>query len=514
MANKEQDLAASSAAANVQFGDVIDVQPPKLVSRLVPRNNKVLQSLFYVTAFIQAYQQGYDASVMNGLNILPSYTEYFTLTTASLSLNTAALWVGGILSGFVSGQFCDWAGRKKTMFWSSIMCLIGAVIQGCAQNVGMFVAARIIIGFGLGFAAVGCSTYLAEAVSVQSRAFILGFFWDAWWAGSLIAAGITFCTKSLLTAWAWRAPSILQGLPSLLCIAILPFLPESPRWLIYQDRADEALEVLAVTHGNGDASNQVVVVEYTENTETLRFEKVTGSVSPLEVLRTSGNRKRIILCLSVGIFSMTMGNNVVTYYLGTMLNVAGVTDFDTQLIVNIVLSGWAFVSSLVGTAFMNSLGRRALALISTALGTIFLFLVGGFSALYGDGTNISGSYATIAMIFLFLGAYSVGWTPLSMLYPAEVLNYSTRATGMAMFTFLSNGIGLMITFAFPYSFEAIGWKTYMINAAFNVLAFIFVWLLWVETKGKSLEEMDEMMDGVKHADVPNVMEVATGKISV
>jgi MFS family permease len=284
--------------------------------------------------------------------------------------------------------------------------------------------------------------------------------------------------------------------------------------LVYQNRSEEALKVLAVTHASGNISDPVVIVEHREITETLNFEKNAGSQSPFEVIRTPGNRKRIMLCLSVAVFSMTMGNNIATYYLGTILNTAGVTNYDTQLIVNIILSLWAFVCSLLGTLFMNKLGRRMLALISTALATVFLFLLGALSGLYGEGSNVSGSYAAVAMLFLFLGSYSIGWTPLSFIYPVEVLNYSTRAMGMGIYTFLANSVGLMITFSFPYAFEAIGWKTYMINATFNVVTFVYVWVYWVETKDKTLEEMDELLDGEKHSDAPNVVDVMTGRVAV
>lgn len=483
----------------------------RYVSRLVPRDPKILNYLFFLLAAFQAVENGYNSSVMNALNILPSYTEYFVLTAASLSLNTASIWVGGILSGFIDGAFCDWQGRKWTMMWSSVICIIGSVIQACAQNSGMFVAGRIIVGFGLGLAGVATSTYLAEAVSMQWRPFILGFYWDAWWVGALISAGITYGTKDILSTWAWRAPSLIQIIPSLLCIAILFFVPESPRWLAYQGRTEDALEVLAVAHAGGDTTDPVVVTEHREITETLNFEKEHGSVSPLETLRTPGNRKRLLLCVSVAIFSMTMGNNVVTYYLGTMLNQAGVTDLNTQLKVNIIISAWSFLCSLAGTLYVDKLGRRWLAIISTTLGTTFLFLVGGFSALYGNGSNTSGSYATVAMMFLFMGAYSFGWTPLTMMYPVEVLNYSTRATGMGVYTFWVNGMGLMITFAFPYAFAAISWRMYMINSAFNVVTLAFVCLFWVETCGKSLEEIDLLIDGEKHSDVPDVLDVINGK---
>lgn len=176
-----------------------------------------------------------------------------------------------------------------------------------------------------------------------------------------------------------------------------------------------------------------------------------------------------------------------------------------------ILSAWSFVLSLIGTFFVDSIGRKWLAMISTGLCTVFIFLTGAFSGLYGDGSNTSGSYAAVAMMFLFMGSYAFGWTPLTVLYPVEVLNYSTRAVGMGMYVFWSNGIGLMITFAFPYSFEDIGYKTYMINGAFNALALIFIVFTWIETKGRSLEEIDVLMDGEKHADVPDVYDVLRGK---
>ncbi|KAK5112067.1 hypothetical protein LTR85_011648 [Meristemomyces frigidus] len=327
---------------------------------------------------------------------------------------------------------------------------------------------------------------------------MLGLYFDLWFAGGLISAGITYGTANILSTWAWRIPSLLQMLPSFACIVVLPFIPESPRWLVYQDRTEDALEVLAVAHGWGDQNDPVVLTEYQEIVQTLAFEKTGGSVSPLETIRTPGNRCRLMLMMSVAILSMTPGNNVVTYYLGTMLDEAGITNTKTQLQVNIILSAWSFVLSLIGTVFGERLGRRWLAIISTALCAVFIFLVGAFSDVYGGGNNVSGKYATIAMMFLFMGSY---WA----------LTLSAGLLGMGMYQFWANGIGLMITFAFPFSFATIGYKTYMINGAFNVLALIFICFTWVETRGKSLEEIDVLMDGEKHADVPDVYDVMRGK---
>ncbi|KAK5112066.1 hypothetical protein LTR85_011647 [Meristemomyces frigidus] len=93
--------------------------------------------LLVLTATAQAVTMGYDASMMNGLNILPSYTDYFNLDTASLSLNTASIWVGSMIAGFFTGQLCDWLGRKPVLFWGAAITIVGVIIQTAAQNVGM-----------------------------------------------------------------------------------------------------------------------------------------------------------------------------------------------------------------------------------------------------------------------------------------------------------------------------------------------------------------------------------------
>lgn len=105
------------------------------------------------------------------------------------------------------------------------------------------------------------------------------------------------------------------------------------------------------------------------------------------------------------------------------------------------MNAWCLCIALGGTYFMNKLGRKPMAIISTVLLTVFLFLYAGLNKLYGESTNTSGIYASVAIIFLFQGSYSFGWTPLTVLYPPEVLNYSMRANGMAVYTFVVNCVG-------------------------------------------------------------------------
>ncbi|KAJ9293513.1 hypothetical protein DTO271G3_7778 [Paecilomyces variotii] len=475
------------------------------ISPLVPRSSRLLVALLIGACMVQSTTYGYDGSMMNGLNILPSYTDYFHLSSVTTALNTSIVMVGNALAGTVNGFLCDRIGRRSTLLVAAIIAIIGIVLQSAAVNIAMFIVARCVIGFGTGVSAAAAPTYLAETVPCTWRAFTLGLFFDFWYVGALLAAGITYGTANIESTWAWRIPSILQALFSIICIAILPFIPESPRWLVYQGRHQEAREALAATHSNGNISDPAVLLELKEITDTIEWEKNHGEkLSMIQTVKSKSSRKRLLLSTSVAVFSMLSGNNIISFYLGDMLDHAGVTNSTTQLEINIILNCFCLVTSIIGSLFAEKLGRRFLAISSTTAVTIFIFIIGVLTKVYGSSTDTSGIYGTVASIFLFQGSYSFGWTPLTVMYPPEVLNYSIRANGMGVYTFFSSGIGLLVTFAFPIALDRIGWKIYMINGAWDILELLFVIFFWIETKGKTLEEIDEVIDGVKRSDMSDL----------
>ena len=143
-----------------------------------------------------------------------------------------------------------------------------------------------------------------------------------------------------------------------------------------------------------------------------------------------------------------------------------------------------------------------------------LFIVGALTAAYGTSNDSSGVYGTVAVIFLFQGGYSYGWTPLLYLYPPEVLNYPIRANGMGVFQFVANGVALLIVWTMPIALGNIGWKTYIINGSWDVIMVGLITWFWVETKGRTLEELDEVLEGMKHSDVPDLEMIYKGKEDV
>ncbi|KAF2729648.1 hexose transporter [Polyplosphaeria fusca] len=458
----------------------------------------------------------YDNSLMGSLGVMPAYHKYFELTTALTSVNIAMALIGGIVIALVAGPIIDWKGRRLGILLACLTQILGAILQGCAQNLPTFIIGRFLIGGGTGLAQVACTSYVAETVPSKIRALALGLFLSCWAIGSLLAAGICYGTAAMVdSTWSWRIPSLLQAVPAIIVILNLLVIPESPRWLARHERLDEAVHIIAKVHGL-DLNNSSVKDQQREILENIQYDKENRTYKAkgyLELFRTRGNLKRTLVLLSVAPCTMLSGSNIITFYFGTMFNKAGIHDSRTQLEIKSILSLWQLVVALAGSLSAERVGRRKLALASMSLAAIFLFLVGGLTSRYGEGTNKSGIYATIAGIFLFQGGYSLGMTPLGALYPAEIMSFSLRGYGVSLYAAFSRSCGILASFALPYGFDAIGWQMYIVNACFDVLLVIMIAVYWVETKGRTLEEIDFLFDSPRPLRIVDAESIQNKKVN-
>ncbi|KIW25182.1 uncharacterized protein PV07_10841 [Cladophialophora immunda] len=489
----------------------------RYVSKLVPSSEFMLFIVIVGTSFADSVLTGYDSSLMGSLNVMPSYKSYFTLTTATTSLNTASSYLGGCIGAFFAGHLTDWLGRRRAIWSSSAITLIGAAFQAGAVNITMFIIGRIIVGIGMAVAVVATPTYVVEVARMSYRGFALGLYYSCWNVGTLMASGICYATNDWISTWGWRLPSLLQIVPSLFAAGIVFFIPESPRWLIGQDRHGEALEVLAIVNSGGDKEDPKTLLQFREISDTIRWEKTEGrQLTLVQAWTNKSNRKRLLLAATFSIVVMLCGNNTITFYFGDMMTKAGITDSTTQLEINIILTSWGLVISVVASWYTDRLPRKGLACTSLGLLSLFMFALAGMTAKFGNSTDKSGIYGTIAMIFLCKAGYDIGINPLTVLYPAEVLSYQIRATGMGLYALTTKMGGLVSTMAIPFSLKAIGWKTYLIFGSVDILYIVLIAIFWVETRGLTLEAVDVKFGGVKHSDVPDLgdLDKADTKITI
>jgi MFS family permease len=257
---------------------------------------------------------GYDSSVMNGLMILPVYSEYFKLTTATEGLNNAAMWMGGIIGAVLMQPVPDYFGRRKAIYIASAVTIVGVILQAAAQNVAMFVVARFIVGVGSAISNGAAPTLLGELLPPHRRGRVLGLFFSCYYVGSLFSAIVNFGSQNIPTTWAWRLPSLLQFVPSLLAVIIVPFVPESPRWLIAHDQHEEALEVLLIMQGKNNLDIARGDAQLEEIRTTIKREEVEYPRNPWrEIVSTRANRKRLTILCTFGPMINMFGNFIISY---------------------------------------------------------------------------------------------------------------------------------------------------------------------------------------------------------
>lgn len=253
---------------------------------------------------------------------------------------------------------------------------------------------------------------------MQHRAKITSLYNTTWYIGSIIAAWTTYGTFRIENTWSWRIPSLLQAAPASIMIISIWFVPESPRWLISRDRHQEALEILATYHANGNQDDDLVRYEFIEIKETIELElKAKRSSGISELWRTKGNRHRMAICIAAGFFSQWSGNSLVSYYMTKVLNMVGIVDEQTQLVINGILNIWNMIVAC-GMAFaVDKVGRRKLFLTATA-GMLAMYILQTIATRYAvlaldEGTtNKAAGNVVVAGIFLFYTFYNLAWSGL------------------------------------------------------------------------------------------------------
>ncbi|KAF2649578.1 hexose transporter [Lophiostoma macrostomum CBS 122681] len=465
------------------------------VSRWVPKTSRGLMGILLAVTVINSATLGYDSSVMNNLNILPSYTEYFNLNTRTTSLQTAAGWVGQMLGIFVMIPIADRYGRKMTIIVAGALCFIGTILQAASQNIGMFITARIIVGFGTIIGNAGAPTLVAELIPARTRGRMLGIFFSCYYVGSLISSIISYGSQNIPSTWSWRLPSLLMFIPSAITLCLYPLCPESPRYLISMGEFEHAREVLIVMQGEHTDVDKGQT-ELVEIRAIMHKEAEDAPRAPwIELFATKGNLKRLFVIVSFGTMIEMCGNFVISWYLTDILNQAGITDTTTQTQINVILNCWCFAVAIFGSYMLDVAGRRVQILFSLAGMAVMLYITGGLIKVYGTSTNTSGIYGTIAAIFIFQGLYSFAITPLTSAYPVEIASFRLRSTCVAIFKFTDCSFGLMASFVMNFAMERLSWKFYMLNASWDVLFFLTAYFFYPETKRLSLEAVATLFEG-------------------
>ncbi|PVI04276.1 general substrate transporter [Periconia macrospinosa] len=462
---------------------------------------------------------GYDASMLNNLRILETFKHYFGDPQGPmLGLLTALYSIGSILSLPVTPYVADHFGRKAAMTLGCIVMITGAIIQGAAKNLTFFMAGRFMMGFGNSLAQLSAPLLLTELCHPQHRGRVTAIYNCLWNVGAIICTWLTFGSKRIENDWSWRVPALTQALPSIVQLIFIAFIPESPRWLVAKGRNKEALHILSKYHANGNPRNATVQFEYNEIRETLRLEfQYQKTSSYLDFFRTRGNRIRLLLLASLGLFSQWSGNGLVSYYATDVYESIGIKDTDLQLIFTGGLTTMSLIVSVSCAMLVDRVGRRPLFITATASMCVCFILWSYASAQQQEKQSPLAGRVVIALIWLFNFAYALAWTGLLVAYTVEILPFKIRAKGlMVMNVFIQVSLAIN-QYVNPLGFKYLkpAWKLYTIYAVVLFLELLFVCYFYIETRGPTLEEIAHIFDAdevnVHHLDLKSVENVLTSE---
>lgn len=305
---------------------------------------------------------------------------------------------------------------------------------------------------------------------------------------------------------------------------MIPGIPESPRFLVAKDRQDEALQILAKYHANGNVDHPTVQFEFREIRDTIKAEQeADDSTKYIDFFKTRGNRYRLAVLLSLGLFSQWSGNGVVSNYSARLYKNAGISNARERLIIGASKTILDMAVSIGCALFVERLNRRFSFLFATGgmwLTMVFWTLTCGLAEQHGH-TNANN--AMIFLVWLHGVFYSTAWSGLLIGYAVEILPYSLRAKGLMVLN-ISVQIALLLNnYANPEAFKAWEapageeednleggntWRLYLIYSIWIFLELLFVYFMYVETRGPTLEELVQVIDGegaaVAHVDLARV----------
>lgn len=356
---------------------------------------------------------GYDGMMLNTSQAINKWKTYFGHPTgSSLGLLNAIYQIGSLVSFPLVPYMADWWGRRTPIAVGCCLMIIGGFLGAFCNGYGMYVGGRFILGFGNSLAQMSSPVLLTEICHPQHRGRVTAIYNCLWNLGALFVAWIGLATATINNDWSWRTLALLQIMPATIQITFIYWVPESPRWLISKERYEEAENILAHYHANGDKHNATVAFEFREIKETLRLEfEYKKTSSYMDFLRTKGNRYRLSLLLSLGIISQYSGNALFSNYMSIIYTSMGITDQNKQIELN---GGQTLLSLIVSVScafLVDRVGRRPLFLTATT-GMCLSFLAWCITAARFEATgNVKTSgYPQVVFTWLFGVFYALAWS--------------------------------------------------------------------------------------------------------
>ncbi|KAI5276016.1 hexose carrier protein [Aureobasidium subglaciale] len=435
---------------------------------------------------------GYDQGIFGGLLGNDNFIATFDNPGALIQGQITATYDLGCFFGAIGAMvFGSVLGRVRGLWLGCIVLIVGAVLQASSYSVAQMIVGRFIAGVGNGMNTAVVPVWLSETCKPELRGRLVTLALVLNQMGNVTAQWLNFGLGYIPTQGvSWRFPLAFQCFYALVTVAMLPWLVESPRWLISRGRIDEAQVVISRLYGR--STEDVEVRNFVESiTSGLQHEAETskGSWEDLVSKDRLHSRRRVLLGAGTQFMQQWGGINIINYYLPVVFGTLGLSRR-----MALILSGCNVIklmlSSALGAVFIDRYGRVPLMFWgSLAQGVCFVFVAAGLSQ-----GGFEWSAVAVAGVFFYFTAFGTTWIAVPWMYPAEVNTQRMRIAGAGIATATNWICNYAVVLVTPVAVQNIKWKFYIIFAALNFGFAPVVKIFYVETKNLTLEQIDSLFE--------------------
>ncbi|HEY0757825.1 MAG TPA: sugar porter family MFS transporter [Acidisarcina sp.] len=419
---------------------------------------------------------GFDTAVIAGTT--QQLTEVFSLNPRALGFTVAIAVIGTVVGAVCSGTLGQRFGGRESLRIMAVLYLVSALGCAFAWNWPMLLIFRFIGGLGIGGSSVLGPVYIAELSPARLRGRLVGMFQINIVIGILLAYLSNYLiARMALGATEWRWQLGIAALPAVLFLVMLFGIPRSSRWLVTQNRVDEAREVLQLM-GTPDSE-----AELKEIVDSIHVERTYRS----EPLFAHKYRLPIFLAISIGLLNQLSGINAILYYLPSIFSAAGFTKTSGDLQA-VMVGAMNLAATLLAMTAIDKLGRKTLLLFGS-VGTA-VCLCGVAAIFFTRQHQAYLVWLLVAYIFFFATSQgAVIWVYISEVFPTRV-----RSKGQSLGSSSHWIMNAILSFTFPIVAKRFGGAPFLFFAGMMVVQFFVVLFVYPETKGVTLEQLQRRLN--------------------
>ena len=445
-------------------------------------------------AAVGGFLFGFDSGVINGA--VDAISVAFGTRTAATGFAVASVLLGCAGGAFGAGTLANIVGRRPTMLFTAVLFLASAYATGAATSAPIFIACRVAGGLAIGAASVLAPMYISEVApaylrgrlaSLQQMAIVLGLF------GAFLSNDVLARTAGGASApfWfgapAWRWMFWMEAIPSAAFLVGILFIPESPRFLVFSGKREEAGRVFSRIGGN--------VTELVEQVERSLRGEHRPRLSDLVVPGTRRVASIVWVAIGLAVFQQFVGINIIFYFGEVLWKAAGATE-QSALRINLLTGFVNILATIPAIALIDRLGRKPLLIVGSAgmaitLGTLALvFATAGVGPDSKPLLSHAAAVTGLAAANLYVVAFAMSWGPVMWVLLGEMFPNRLRGAALAISGATNWAANFAVTVTFLPLLKMVGLAgSYGLYTLAAVISLMFVWTAVRETKGKTLEEM-------------------------